>query len=149
MKFVSSKKSSYERHQVRLRLCTYEEAYLSKLDCFGDLAVQVADLFIDVLGREKLAYLSFLVLIFTIFANTFESSATMMTTWSRGQEENALFERLDPIYHFRRYGQPVRPGRARAIVSGCDEGEMAKSIAELLQRVVVAPCGLIDSSVSP
>jgi hypothetical protein len=102
-----------------------------------------------VLGCEELAYLSFGVVIFTVLADTFQSTAMMMTTYSKRQKEHALLERLDATEHFRRNGKIVRPGRARAIVSGCDAGEMAESNAELLQGVVIVPFGLLARSVLP
>jgi hypothetical protein len=109
-----------------------DTTHLDRLDRFGDLAVQVTDFFVDVRGCEELADLSFRVVIFTVLADTFERAAMMMTTWSRRQGEHVHFEYLDTTDHFRRYGKPVRPGRARAIVPGCDDGETAKSNAELL-----------------
>jgi hypothetical protein len=152
MAFVSSTESSYKRNRVMISLlpCTREEAHLNKLDRFVDLAVQVADLCVNMLGGEELAYLSFRVVIFTILADTFERATMMMTTCSRSrrQEEHALFECLDATEHFERDGQPIGPGRARAIVLGSDAGEMAESDAEILQRVVVAPSGLLDCSAS-
>jgi hypothetical protein len=146
--FVSSTESNYECDQTSLVLSPRDTTHLDKLDCFGDLAVQVANLFVNMLGCEELAYLSFCAVIFTVLADTFERAAMMMTTYSRRQEEHALFQRLDATEHFRRDGQPVRPERARAVVSGCYAGEMAESSAQLLQRVVVAPSGLIDRSAS-
>jgi hypothetical protein len=65
---------------ISLLPCTRAETHLNKLDRFGDLAVQVADLFVDVLGCEELAYLSFRVVIFTVLADTFERAATITTT---------------------------------------------------------------------
>jgi hypothetical protein len=99
-------------------------------------------------GCEELAYLSFRLVIFTFLVETFERAAMMMTTCSRRQEEHARFEYLDTTDHFRRYGKPVCPGRARAIVAGCEAGEMAESNAELLQCLVVVPFGLFGRSVS-
>jgi hypothetical protein len=154
MRSVSSTESSYECNQTSFLLSPRDATHLDKLDRFGDLAVQVADLFVDVRGCEVLAYLSFRVVTITLLADTFECAATtmmmmmMMMTCSRRQKGDALFERFDATEHFRRNGKPVLLQRARAVFE-CDADETAESSTQLLQRVVVVPFGLLGCSVSP